>query len=189
MSTSTDQTKRLSASFHAFHRSVMRRTMPQMMAFVKEEGLSMPQMGTLFFLRSGPGTVSGIAEHLDLSLAATSHLVERLVQRGLVARFENPADRRQKCVELSPAGRTLLDAADARAALALETVLEATVQEVSPGHLDALEEALRRVVEALSDEESGEGLEPQTTCGPSQKEERMVRGDANNTNNRGETHG
>ena len=170
----------------------MRRTMPQMMAFVKEEGLSMPQMGTLFFLRGGPGTVSRIAEHLDLSLAATSHLVERLVQRGLVARFENPADRRQKCVELSPAGRTFLDGADARAALALERVLETALQEMPPGQLDALEEALRGVERALSGE-GDERLEPQTACGSSQKEERMARGDADSTNSStnkgGETHG
>ena len=161
MTISTDQTKRLSASFHAFHRSVMRRTMPQMMAFVKEEGLSMPQMGTLFFLRDGPGTVSNIAEHLDLSLAATSHLIERLVQRDLVARFENPADRRQKCVELSPGGRAFLGAADERGAAALETVLEAVVQKMPPPLLTALEEALAGVVKGL--EENEEAGEMQTT--------------------------
>ncbi len=173
MSVSTNQTKRLSASFHAFHRSVMRRTMPQMMAFVKEEGLSMPQMGTLFFLRGGPGTVSAIAEHLDLSLAATSHLIERLVQRELVVRFENPADRRQKCVELSPAGLAFLDAADARAAAALEGVLETAIQEMPPPLIEAFEEALAGVVRALS-EEGTEGdeakLEPQSTCQQSQEE-------------------
>ena len=162
MDASTDplnrnQTKRLSASFHAFHRSVMRRTMPQMMAFVKEEGLSMPQMGTLFFLRGGPGTVSAIAEHLDLSLAATSHLIERLVQRDLVTRFENPADRRQKCVELSPGGRAFLGAADERGAAALETVLETLVQGVPPPLLEAFEEALAEMVKALeSTEEANE---------------------------------
>jgi DNA-binding MarR family transcriptional regulator len=73
-------------------------------------GLSMPQMVTLHILRDrGPQTISAIADKLDLSLAATSHLVERMVQQRLVIRSEDAVDRRQKRVSIDDGGRAVLD--------------------------------------------------------------------------------
>jgi len=51
--------------------------------------------------------VSAIAAALRLSPAATSHLVDRLVQAGLVERREDPDDRRAKRVAVTAAGVTL----------------------------------------------------------------------------------
>ena len=70
----------------------------------------MPQLVTLWFLRrAGTATISDIREHLNLSLAATSHLVDRLVVSGFVTRNEASADRRHKDVVLTAVGQALLD--------------------------------------------------------------------------------
>ncbi len=59
--------------------------------------LSMPQLVTLLFVRrGGVASISSISQHLNLSLGATSHLVDRLVVAGFVERAEDQNDRRQK---------------------------------------------------------------------------------------------
>jgi DNA-binding MarR family transcriptional regulator len=103
----------------------VRRTIRDMQSLLRELKLSMPQMGTLHFLAAEGGqSVSAIADHLDLSLAATSHLVERLVQRDLLTRAEDPHDRRLKRVELAPGGVDLVAGIQRRAAAAFDELLE-----------------------------------------------------------------
>lgn len=89
---------------------VVQRSSGEMLAVMNEAGLSLPQMVTLQKLeRSGAHSISAIAEALNLSLAATSHLVDRMVNHGLVVRSEDANDRRHKSVVISPAGKVLLD--------------------------------------------------------------------------------
>jgi DNA-binding MarR family transcriptional regulator len=110
---------------HRFMHLYMRRTVRDMNAFLRELQLSMPQMGTLHFLSAEGGqSVSAIAEHLNLSLAATSHLVDRLVQRDLLTRAEDPHDRRLKRVDLAPDGIELVARINRQATRALEELLQ-----------------------------------------------------------------
>lgn len=89
---------------------ILQRSSGEMMKVMCEAGLSMPQMVTLYVLRKcGSCTISALADKLSLSLAATSHLVDRMVQQQLVERKEDAADRRQKQVALAPGGAALLD--------------------------------------------------------------------------------
>lgn len=72
--------------------------------------LSMAQFATLILLRgTGAQSVSAVAEGIGLSRAATSHLVERLVQRELLHREEDSKDRRQKQVSLTATSRRLFE--------------------------------------------------------------------------------
>jgi DNA-binding MarR family transcriptional regulator len=78
-------------------------------------GLSVPQFRALLYIRRHPaGPLSGVAEHLGTSMPAASELVSRLVAHGLVVREPDPASRRRVRLDLSPAGRTALQAAEAR---------------------------------------------------------------------------
>lgn len=71
-----------------------------------EKGLTLPQFVGLKILHyAGPQSVSAIAGCVKLSAAATSHMVDRLVGMGMVERAEDPDDRRQKRVAITPAGR------------------------------------------------------------------------------------
>jgi DNA-binding MarR family transcriptional regulator len=58
--------------------------------------------------RLSPGD---LARAMVLSPAATTHRIQRLEERGLVARTPDPADGRFGVVELTEAGRQLVDAA------------------------------------------------------------------------------
>jgi DNA-binding MarR family transcriptional regulator len=77
--------------------------------YVKASGLSMPQFSILMNLnyRQTCG-ISDIGAHMEISAAAASQLVEKLVQSGLLERTEDPHDRRAKLLTLSDKGRALI---------------------------------------------------------------------------------
>jgi len=52
--------------------------------------------------------LSLLSEHLGISRAAASQMTDRLVHLGLLARAENPADRRAKLLTLTPAGEAVV---------------------------------------------------------------------------------
>ena len=68
------------------------------------------QMKTLFILWTAgkPQTMGQLAHALGVSLGSVTGLIDGLVQRGLVRREEDPADRRQKLARLTPTAATRL---------------------------------------------------------------------------------
>lgn len=73
-------------------------------------GSSVPQIKALGFLsHRAPCTVGELANGLGIAMATASEAVDRLVERGLVVRQANPADRRQVMLELTDQGRSLTD--------------------------------------------------------------------------------
>ncbi|HEY3342369.1 MAG TPA: MarR family transcriptional regulator [Anaerolineae bacterium] len=74
----------------------------------KESGLSMPQMGAMFRIQRGTGSVSDLGEELGVTSAAASQMLERLVQLGLILRTEDPHDRRVKKIVLTDKGQRAL---------------------------------------------------------------------------------
>jgi DNA-binding MarR family transcriptional regulator len=74
-----------------------------------EFDLSFSQMKAIHFLHGHEDlSVKALGETLGLSLAAMSRAADELVQRGLVDRTEDPADRRIKRLRLTAKGRTLV---------------------------------------------------------------------------------
>jgi len=72
-------------------------------------GVSMSNLHVMSMLeRHGPMTMSGIAEALDISLSNATGLVDRMEERGLVARVRDDADRRVVHVALTDQGRAAL---------------------------------------------------------------------------------
>lgn len=68
-------------------------------------------------------TIADLAEQIGRSPSATSRLVASLEKRGLVRRHEEVADRRQRTLEVTPEGRSVLTEIDtARAAQFLSVV-------------------------------------------------------------------
>jgi DNA-binding MarR family transcriptional regulator len=89
----------------AMHRSMRDRT-----HFAKAKGLSMAQFGLLMQLHyRGNCGVTDISERFEITSAAVSQLVEKLVQSNLVERAEDPNDRRAKQIQLSARGRALIE--------------------------------------------------------------------------------
>jgi MarR family transcriptional regulator, organic hydroperoxide resistance regulator len=72
--------------------------------------LTLPQLRTVFIVaHNKTSSVMQIAKHLGIGEPTASHLVERLVQAGLVDRSQDPMDRRRAIVRLSPAGQELVE--------------------------------------------------------------------------------
>ena len=87
----------------------MHHTMRERAHFAKATGLSMPQFGILMQLhyRHNCG-VSDLSERFDITNAAASQLVDKLVQSGLIRREEDPNDRRAKLLNLTEKGRSFI---------------------------------------------------------------------------------
>ena len=127
----------------------MGRSMRDFSAFMRNSGLSMPQVSLLYRLYyRGQCGVTDIADHLAVTSPAASQMVERLVQQGLLERNEDPSDRRAKQVALSPAGRELMkESIEARVRWMAEltTVLSRDEQATIVAALDALTSAAIRL--------------------------------------------
>ena len=88
----------------------MHRSMRGWNQFAKSTGLSMPQFSILMQLHyKGTTGLSEISERFDISAAAASQLVDKLVQSGYLERAEDPSDRRAKLLKLSPSGAKLVE--------------------------------------------------------------------------------
>ena len=72
-------------------------------------GLGFSQLAALYAIDGTQTlTVADLAEQVGRSPSATSRLVTALERRGLVERREEVVDRRQRTLEITPAGRSLL---------------------------------------------------------------------------------
>ena len=88
----------------------MRRSTRNFIRYTKESGLSMSQMGALFHLHhKGSSGVTNLGDHLGVTNAATSQLLDRLVQQDLIQRTEDPDDRRVKQIALTDKGCQVLE--------------------------------------------------------------------------------
>ena len=103
-------TLQFSRSLRGWMDTFVHRSMHDSARFIKASGFSMPQFFLLMHLhRHEQCGISDLSEHMDVTAAATSQLVDKLVQAGLLVRVEDPNDRRAKQVSLSPAGESLIE--------------------------------------------------------------------------------
>ena len=104
--------------------------------------LSLSQLRVLYFLRRrSRASLSEVADYLDVTRPTMSAMVERLVQRGLVDRISDPAERRRIILTLTPTGEAemerVYDATLQTVADRLEGLSEVQLQQVRAG-LDIL---------------------------------------------------
>jgi DNA-binding MarR family transcriptional regulator len=75
-----------------------------------EVAVTMSQAKVLYLIAASEGMrMSELAVRLGVSISTTSGLVDRLVDRGLLARHDDPADRRQVVVTITPTGNADLE--------------------------------------------------------------------------------
>ena len=99
-----------SKTLRAWMDTFMHRSMRGWSHFAKSTGLSMSQFSILMQLHhKGPCGLSEIGERFDISAAAASQLVDKLVQAGYLERTEDPTDRRAKLLALSDKGKELIN--------------------------------------------------------------------------------
>jgi DNA-binding MarR family transcriptional regulator len=88
----------------------MHRSMRGWSHFAKSTGLSMPQFSILMQLHHRGGcALSQISERFDITNAAASQLVDKLVHSGYLERTEDPSDRRVKMLNLTDKGHVFVE--------------------------------------------------------------------------------
>ena len=87
----------------------MHRSMRGWALFAKSMGLSMPQFSVIMQLHHrGACGMSEISERFEITPAAASQLVDKLVQGGYIQREEDPHDRRAKLLNLTDKARAII---------------------------------------------------------------------------------
>ena len=98
-----------SQTLRAWMDAFMHRSMGGWNHFAKSTGLSMPQFSILMQLHhKGPCGLSEVSDRFDITAAAASQLVDKLVHAGYLERAEDPSDRRAKLLTLSAKGEELI---------------------------------------------------------------------------------
>ena len=101
---------RFSDALRSWMDVAMQRSMHGWSHHAKASGLSMPQFSILMQLYyRGHCGISDIRDRFEITAAAASQLVEKLVQADLIERTAAAEDRRAKQVQLSKKGRQLLE--------------------------------------------------------------------------------
>jgi DNA-binding MarR family transcriptional regulator len=98
-----------SKTLRAWMDAFMHRSMGGWNHFAKSTGLSMPQFSILMQLHhKGSCGLSEVSDRFDITAAAASQLVDKLVHAGYLERAEDPSDRRAKLLTLSTKGEELI---------------------------------------------------------------------------------
>ena len=95
---------------------------------------------------AGPLRLNDLAARIGTSAPTASRTVDILDDLGLVARETDPADRRAVRIELTPAGRRLVDERKARASAAFEPAVGALTGPDREQLLDLLARMTARAV-------------------------------------------
>jgi DNA-binding MarR family transcriptional regulator len=146
-----DETKEVFlATFQKSIGQIMHLSMRGMREHARREGLSIPQ---IFALRhvyyKGTCNISEISERLGVTNPASSQLIDRLVEHGLVSRSENQQDRRYKQIILTEKGLQMLRAS----AQVSQHWREALADCLTPDEMEKITEALIILLEKLSQPE------------------------------------
>jgi len=100
----------LKQTLHAWMDLAIHRSMRGWAHHAKASGLSIPQFSILMQLHHGGHCgISDISERFDISAAAASQNVEKLVQAGLLERTEVLEDRRVRQIQLTHKGHDLIE--------------------------------------------------------------------------------
>lgn len=102
--------------------------------------LTLTQLRVLGFLRRHPqASLSDVADYLDVTRSTMSTMIDRLVQRGLVDRAEDPQERRRVTLTLTPLGQEHL-----------QHVSEATCTKVADALAHLSKPQLRQIMQSLA---------------------------------------
>lgn len=122
--------------------------------------LSLSQLRALIYLQRCPqGSLSQVAEYLDVSLPTMSTMMQRLVERGWVERTEDPQERRRLKLSLTTAGEAQLQ----QTLGATQAYLATRLAHLLPSQRSQIQAGVTLLAETLSGEvEPLPGRDPET---------------------------
>jgi DNA-binding MarR family transcriptional regulator len=88
----------------------MGRSMRRFIHYARSKGLSLSMIGALFHLQHHKSSgVTDLGDHLGVTSAAASQMLDRLVEQELIQRKEDPQDRRVKQIAITSKGLKVLE--------------------------------------------------------------------------------
>jgi DNA-binding MarR family transcriptional regulator len=151
--------ERVVASYELLMRRIAAFHAPELL----EVAVTMSQAKVLYLVAAAQGMrMSELAARLGVSISTTSGLVDRLVDHGLLDRRDDPADRRQVVVTITPTGRADLERFRELNAAQLRRVLE----RLGDAELDLVERATFLL--AVAADAPSPGVAPAAAPDPSQ---------------------
>jgi len=109
----------------------------------------MPQLNMLLVIRTRDGvTVKELAGALQVSPPSASAMVDRLVETGAVTREQNPDDRREVIVCISPQAAAVIDRLEE---YILERIVE-LLEKIGPEYAEKWCAVYERILEILAEE-------------------------------------
>jgi DNA-binding MarR family transcriptional regulator len=149
----------LTQTMRHFMDIMMHHSMRERSHLAKAIGISMPQLGILMQIHfRGNCGISDISDRFDITSAAASQLVDKLVQSGFIQREEDPHDRRAKLLNLTEKGKELIQDSTERRYRWVEDV----AQKLSAQERGQVNEALHIMTRAAQE------LEAEPTQSPAQ---------------------
>jgi DNA-binding MarR family transcriptional regulator len=135
----------LAAALEAFETFQHRLAAAHVADFTALE-LTMAQAKLLYVVTSaGPLTVSDIGARLGISVSTASGAVDHLVQLGLVSRADDPTNRRQVLVSMTPLGAQTLEQMRDLGSRHMAALLDG----LSPKELATVDRAIRILTDAM----------------------------------------
>jgi DNA-binding MarR family transcriptional regulator len=133
------------SELNAWAEVFMGRSMHDMVQFTKDAGISMPQLSTLMHLHHrGACGVTDIGEHLGVTSAAASQMIDRMVQQGLLERSEDANDRRAKQITVTEKSCQLIE----KSVLARQRWMEDLTTALTPQEQEQIVQALKLLTRA-----------------------------------------
>ena len=129
-------------------------------------GVSMAQLHIMYTLqRTGEMTMSQLADVLNVSLSNATGLIDRLEERGYIARDRVPSDRRVVVVRVTVEGQQMLGEADALSDELFRSVLDRLPASQLRGvakAIAALREAVDSTVESMPNRHLASTMAPRS---------------------------
>ncbi len=102
--------KILNSPFERFTRILFSKVIERLAVVVSEENLSFSQVAALHIIdRESSVNINDISIKLNLSMSATSRLINELVKKDFIERNEDQENRRSKILSLTSKGKRFMD--------------------------------------------------------------------------------
>jgi DNA-binding MarR family transcriptional regulator len=129
----------LNSSIEKFTRMMFSRVIERLAVVMSEEHLSFSQVAALHIIDQEKSiSIQDISLRLNLSLSATSRLVDELVKTELLDRVEDQENRRSKILTLTPQGQDFLNKLSIERVKIIKSTAESLPQKLSSKFLGAI---------------------------------------------------
>lgn len=129
----------LGTPIELFTRMMFSRVIERLAVVISQESLSFSQVAALHIIDQGQTvSIQEISTRLNLSLSATSRLIDDLVRADFVDREEDQENRRSKLLTLTATGRAFMNTLSIERVKMIEQTATTLPQEISRKFLAAV---------------------------------------------------